>query len=277
MNKPEVHNKNSTAATCAYNKEKNPRDLINKTVIGTKLRNEVEREKIISVKVINKPINTLTNSQLFQIQDYFPIPGTPKSSEPPVNPNTMMGSKKVSENSTHADTSEDEEENFPTDTPSLMLEISVALDGMSRSEKDFFSVDDSDSDSESQVDNTTPETVKPIEDGINDVKLTDIDEDDSDCDSVSTVEYTAPEPSKPTEEKNEDDKIIEIKGDDSDNDPDNNTGDTNQEPNEDLENITGVDKLSNENNDQNNDEGTVSNESNDQDNDEGTVDKVLPI
>ena len=117
-----MHNKNSTAATCASNKEKNPRDLIIKTVIGTKIRNDVESEKIIGVKVINKPINTLTNSQLFQMQDYIPIPEAPESSAPPVTPYTMMGTKKVSENSTNEDTLEDEEENFPTDTPSLLLD-----------------------------------------------------------------------------------------------------------------------------------------------------------
>ena len=127
----------------------------------------------------------------------------------------------MSENSTNEDNSEDEEDNLPTDTPSLMLEISEALDGMSRTEMAVFSMDDSDSDSESTVEYTTPETVKPIEDGINDDKLTKIDVDDSDCDSVSTIEYTAPEPSKPTEDRTEDDEITEINGDDSDSDSDN--------------------------------------------------------
>ena len=60
-NKPEVHNKHSTAATCASNKEKNPRDIIIKTLNGTKIRNEDESEKIISVKVKNKTINPVTN------------------------------------------------------------------------------------------------------------------------------------------------------------------------------------------------------------------------
>ena len=71
----------------------------------------------------------------------------------------------MSENSIHADTSDDEQENFLTDTPSLMLEISEALGGMSRPEMAVFPVDDSDSDSESQSDNTTPETDKPTENG----------------------------------------------------------------------------------------------------------------
>ena len=177
-----------------------------------------------------------------------------------------MGSKKVSKNSTHADTSDDEEEKFPTDTPSLMLEISEELDGISRPEMAVFSVDDSDSDSESQSDNTTPETDKPTEKGENDVILAAIDEDESDSDSVSTIEFTASE-SANREENEEDDKIIEIKEGDYDLDPDNNTGDTAHEPNEGLENKAGVDNLSNENNDQHNDEGTVSNESIDQDND----------
>ena len=88
----------------------NPRDLIIKTVIGTKIRNEVESEKIISVKVINKPSNTLTKSQLFQMQEYIPIPGAPESTAPPVTPHTTMGTKKVSENSTNEDNSEDEED-----------------------------------------------------------------------------------------------------------------------------------------------------------------------
>ena len=50
-NKPEVYTKHRTAATGASNKEKNPRDIINKTITGTKIRNEDESEKIISLKV----------------------------------------------------------------------------------------------------------------------------------------------------------------------------------------------------------------------------------
>ena len=90
------------------------------------------------------------------MQEYIPIPGAPESTAPPVTPHTTMGIKKVSENCTNEDNSEDEEDNFPTDTPSLMLEISAALDGMSRTEMAVFSVDDSDCDSESTVEYTAP-------------------------------------------------------------------------------------------------------------------------
>ena len=66
-NKPEVYTKHRTAATGASNKEKNPMDMINKTLTGTKIRNEDESEKIISVKVKNRTINLLTKSQFFQM------------------------------------------------------------------------------------------------------------------------------------------------------------------------------------------------------------------
>ena len=53
-----------------------------------------------------------------------------------------MKSKKMSENSTQADTSDDDEENFLTDTTSLMHEISETLDVMSRPDMAVFQVDD---------------------------------------------------------------------------------------------------------------------------------------
>ena len=61
MNKPEVHDTNSTGATCASNKEKNLRVLRNKNAIGTKLTNENERENMTSVKGKIKPIK-ITNA-----------------------------------------------------------------------------------------------------------------------------------------------------------------------------------------------------------------------
>ena len=156
---------------------------------------------------------------------------------------------------------------------------------MSRSEMAVFSVDDSDSDSESPVDYTTPETVKPIEDGINDDKLTEIDEDDSDCDSVSTIEYTAPEPSKPTEDKTEDDEITEINGDDSDSDSDNKIEYIAPVSNKPMEDITDDVKLSKidmtkgepieMNREARMNNQTESTESTEQDNLEDTVDKEI--
>ena len=50
MNKPEVHDTNSTGATFASNKEKNLRVVRNKTEIGTKIKNETERENMTSVQ-----------------------------------------------------------------------------------------------------------------------------------------------------------------------------------------------------------------------------------
>ena len=110
MVKLEVHDTNSTGATCSYNKEKKQRVLRNKNEIGTKLTNENERENMTSVKGKIKPIK-ITNPEFFQMQ-YLPIPGTHEPSEPPVTPTTKKGSTRVSENSDHADTSDDDQSRY---------------------------------------------------------------------------------------------------------------------------------------------------------------------
>ena len=54
----------------------------------------------------------------------------------------------MSENSDHADKSDDDDENLQTDTPSLMYEIRKALEVMAIPEVAVFKVDDSEEYSE---------------------------------------------------------------------------------------------------------------------------------
>ena len=65
--------------------------------------------------------------------------------------------------------------NSEVETPSLMLEISAALDSMSRTETAVFSVDASDSDSDSTVEYNAPEYTKPNEDMTDEDKPIEID------------------------------------------------------------------------------------------------------
>ena len=115
--------------------------------------------------MINDTTNPVTKSPFFQMYKFIPIPGAIETTASPVTPHTTMGitekNMKVSENSTNEDNSEKEEGNFSTDTPSLMLEISAALDSISRTETAVFSVDASDSDSDNTVEYNAPESTKP--------------------------------------------------------------------------------------------------------------------
>ena len=114
-------------AICASNKDIFLRDIKNKTLTGTKNRNEDESELITRVKVTNNITDPVTEPPFFQMYDYIPIPGAVETTASPVTPQTTMGITekhvKVSENCTQEDDSEDEEDTYSPDTPSLMEEI----------------------------------------------------------------------------------------------------------------------------------------------------------
>ena len=110
-----------------------------------------------------------------------------------MTPTTTKGSKKVSENTDHADTSDDDDENLQTDTPSLMYKINEALEVMARPEVAVFKVDDSEEDSECQSDNDTPENENSTENGETVDNPTAIEDDESGTDSIRTVEFSTSE------------------------------------------------------------------------------------
>ena len=124
-NKPEVDTKHRTAATCASNKENISRGIKNKTLTGTKNRNEDESKLITSVKVTNNTTNPVTKLPIFQMYDYIPIPDAAETTASPVTPHSSMGitekHMKVPENCTQEDNSEDEEDTYSPDTPSLIV------------------------------------------------------------------------------------------------------------------------------------------------------------
>ena len=148
MVKPEVHDTNSTGATCASNKDK---------TIRVAKSNDNGETKIITIKngSENKKhrdklkANVITNSNLFQM-NFLRIPGNHEPAETPVTPTTQDESTRLSENHDNDDTEEeDEDEHPPPDTPCLMREIDEAI---AREELGVFHVDVDESESEHEED-----------------------------------------------------------------------------------------------------------------------------
>ena len=99
----------------------------------------------------------------------IPIPGTVETtSSPVVTHSSMMTMEKhlnVSENCSKEDETDDEEDTYTPNTPSLM-EIAASMDALSGAEPTVFTVDES----TDTVDYEGPEYIQQVEDVTDDVQ-----------------------------------------------------------------------------------------------------------
>ena len=102
------------------------------------------------------------------MSDYIPIPGAAETIASQVTQHSSMGTTEkhlnVFEKCTQEDESEDEEDTYSQNTPSLMEEISATLDTMSRTEPTVFTVDESND----TVEYEGPEHIQQVEDVTDD-------------------------------------------------------------------------------------------------------------
>ena len=224
MVKPEIHDTNSTGATCASNKDK---------IIRADKSHDHGKKEVLIIKngSENKKyrdktkLNIISNPNLFQM-NYFMIPGNCETAETPVITTSQVEETRLSENLDNDDTDEDENEQTPPNTPSLMKEIDEAI---AREELGVFHVDvdepesENEDDQEGSHDTEKEETKTDSKNKDNEDNPETEGNEVSDSDSTSTVEFTASELTERAQDLEHDEEaneVIEIDTEEEENEKD---------------------------------------------------------